>query len=245
LSQATVLIVDDDAELSAMLVRLLQDEGWQAQTALTAAQAERALSDAPPDVVLLDVMLPDASGMALCRRWRQAHPRLGILMLTARGDPIDRVLGLELGADDYLAKPFEKRELIARLRSLIRRQTAHVEAAPTLWQFGGLSIHLIRREVLVNGLAVPLTGIEFKLLVELASAPGKVVTRQQLSDAVQASAYRPLDRTVDVQVGRLRRRLAQALPGSEWIETVRGEGYAFVPRGLPSPPVQPDEPAAL
>jgi DNA-binding response OmpR family regulator len=245
LSQATVLIVDDDAELSAMLVRLLQGEGWQAHAALTAAQAERALSDTPPDVVLLDVMLPDASGMELCRRWRQAHPRLGILMLTARGDPIDRVLGLELGADDYLAKPFEKRELIARLRSLIRRQTAHVEATPTLWQFGGLSIHLIRREVLVNGLAVPLTGIEFKLLVELASAPGKVVTRQQLSDAVQASAYRPLDRTVDVQVGRLRRRLAQALPGSEWIETVRGEGYAFVPRGLPSPPVQPDEPAAL
>ena len=113
-----VLIVDDDAELSAMLVRLLQAEGWAAQTALTAAQAHQAIARQPPDVVLLDVMLPDANGLELCRRWRASHPAIGILMLTARGDPIDRVLGLELGADVYLPKPFEKRELVARLRAL-------------------------------------------------------------------------------------------------------------------------------
>jgi DNA-binding response OmpR family regulator len=177
------------------------------------------------------VMLPDANGMELCRRWRGLYPGVGLLMLTARGDPFDRVLGLELGADDYLAKPFEKRELVARLRALIRRQATVVQTPVTQWQFGNLTIELLRREVWVDGQVVELTSIEFKLLVELARVPGQAVSRQQLSNAVQASAYRPLDRTVDVQVGRLRRRLAQMAPGSDWIETVRGEGYAFVPRG--------------
>lgn len=227
-----VLIVDDDAELSEMLVRLMQGEGWSAQAAHSAAQAEALMAADPPQVVLLDVMLPDASGMDLCRVWRKAHPGLGILMLSARGDPFDRVLGLELGADDYLAKPFEKRELTARLRALLRRQSPAVTAPPLKWRFGSLCVDLLRREVRADGQAIALTGIEFKLLVELARTPGAAVSRQQLSEAVQASAYRPLDRTVDVQVGRLRRRLAQAMPGCEWIETVRGEGYAFVPRGL-------------
>ena len=226
-----VLIVDDDAELSAMLVRLLQAEGWAAQTALTAAQAHQAIARQPPDVVLLDVMLPDANGLELCRRWRASHPAIGILMLTARGDPIDRVLGLELGADDYLPKPFEKRELVARLRALLRRKAPAAAIPTTQWDFGRLTIHLIRREVLVDGRAIALTSTEFRLLVELARQPGEVVSREQLSDAVNAGSYRPLDRTVDVQVGRLRRRLAAVAPGQDWIETVRGEGYAFVPRG--------------
>ena len=225
--QPNLLIVDDDAELSEMLVRLLHGEGWIAQCALSAAQAEQLMAVSLPEVVLLDVMLPDASGMDLCRRWRSAHPELGILMLTARGDPFDRVLGLELGADDYLPKPFEKRELVARLRALIRRQTTSTQLP---LQFGSLSVNVLRREVLVDGQVIHLTNIEFKLLVELARSPGKPVSRQQLSEAVQASAYRPQDRTVDVQVGRLRRRLAQALQGGDWIETVRGEGYTFVPR---------------
>ncbi len=231
MSKAVVLIVDDDLELSSMLVRLLESEGWATQAAFTGAQAESALAKGLPDVVLLDVMLPDANGMELCRRWRGLYPGVGLLMLTARGDPFDRVLGLELGADDYLAKPFEKRELVARLRALIRRQATVVQTPVTQWQFGNLTIELLRREVWVDGQVVELTSIEFKLLVELARVPGQAVSRQQLSNAVQASAYRPLDRTVDVQVGRLRRRLAQMAPGSDWIETVRGEGYAFVPRG--------------
>jgi two-component system phosphate regulon response regulator OmpR len=230
-----VLIVDDDAELSAMLVRLLQAEGWTAQAALTAAVAQQAMARQPPDVVLLDVMLPDANGLDLCRRWHASHPAIGILMLTARGDPIDRVLGLELGADDYLPKPFEKRELVARLRALLRRKAPAASLPTTQWAFGNLTIHLIRREALFDGRAIPLTSIEFKLLVELARQPGEAVSREQLSDAVQAGSYRPLDRTVDVQVGRLRRRLGQVAPGSDWIETVRGEGYAFVPRGSVQP----------
>ncbi|MFY7865987.1 response regulator, partial [Roseateles sp.] len=153
MSQPSLLLVDDDVELSAMLLRLLQAEGWVVRAAHNAAQAEAALAAALPAVVLLDVMLPDASGMDLCRRWRTAYPGLGILMLTARGDPFDRVLGLELGADDYLAKPFEKRELVARLRALIRRQTPVPVPTPakpsSTLNFGPLSIDLLRREVLV------------------------------------------------------------------------------------------------
>jgi len=239
-----LLVVDDDAELSGMLLRLLQAEGWTARAALSAAQAEAALAAELPAVVLLDVMLPDASGMDLCRRWRAAYPSLGILMLTARGDPFDRVLGLELGADDYLPKPFEKRELVARLRALIRRQAPPAAQPVSTWDFGPLSVHLIRREVLVNGQAIALTGIEFRLLLELIRTPGRAVSREQLSEAVQAGSYRPQDRTVDVQVGRLRRRLEQAMPGSDWIETVRGEGYAFVPRGVPSQGSGADDPQA-
>ena len=227
-----ILIVDDDTELAALLVRVLNAEGWTVSTAATGALGEAALLRHRPDVVLLDVMLPDASGMDLCRRWHEAQPGLGILMLTARGDPIDRILGLELGADDYLPKPFEKRELVARLRALLRRRVPPV--APELASaliFGTLRIDLLRREVTVAGEAVPLTSIEFKLLLELTRRPGQALTREQLSLAVQAGRYRPLERSVDVQVGRLRRRLAGVVGGGDWIETVRGEGYAFVPRG--------------
>ncbi len=245
-SHPTVLIVDDDLELSTLLVRLLSSEGWQVRTAATGAQGAAALQQAEPDVLLLDVMLPDASGLDLCRRWRAVHPALGILMLTARGDTIDRILGLELGADDYLPKPFEKRELVARLRALLRRRSLLVappEAAPVpaaALQFGALSIDLLRREVSVLGEVVPLTSIEFKLLVELTRVPGQAVSREQLNAAVQAGNYRPLDRTVDVQVGRLRRRLASLPGGDDWIETVRGEGYAFVPRGGAAAAPMPD-----
>ena len=117
-----LLVVDDDAELSAMVALLLEREGWAVHTVLTGGDGERALAQRRPDAVLLDVMLPDANGFDLCRRWRAAHPALGLLMFTARGDPMDRVLGLEIGADDYLPKPFEPRELVARVRALLRRQ---------------------------------------------------------------------------------------------------------------------------
>jgi two-component system phosphate regulon response regulator OmpR len=174
-------------------------------------------------------MLPDANGMDLCRRWRARHPALGLLMLTARGDPIDRVLGLEIGADDYLAKPFDTRELVARVRALLRRQApGRVDAA--LLRFDGLTIDLVKREVLAGPRVVALTSIEFKLLVAMARMPGQPLSRDALNDAVQPGSYRSQDRTVDVQVGRLRRKLREASPGTEWIDTVRGEGYVFVPR---------------
>ena len=225
-----VLMVDDDAELSGMVCELLEREGWSVHAVLTAGDGERALSQGQPDAVLLDVMLPDANGFDVCRRWRAAHPGLGIVMLTARGDPMDRVLGLEIGADDYLPKPFEPRELVARVRALLRRQAPGRADAPQL-RFDGLTIDLLKREVRAGKATIALTSVEYKLLTALARSPGRPLTREQLSDAVQSGGYKPLDRTVDVQVARLRRKLAEAAPGSEWIDTIRGEGYVFVPRG--------------
>ncbi len=222
-------MVDDDAELSDMVGELLAREGWAVRAALTAAEGERALAAQRPAAVLLDVMLPDANGYDLCRRWRAAHPTLGIVMLTARGDPMDRVLGLEIGADDYLGKPFEPRELVARLRALLRRQHAAWADTAALC-FTGLTIDLLTREVLVGTCPVALTSIEYKLLVALARTPGKPQSREQLNGEVQSGRYRPLDRTVDVQVARLRSKLREAAPDADWIVTVRGEGYVFVPR---------------
>jgi DNA-binding response OmpR family regulator len=235
MSKPLVLMVDDDAELSGMVCELLAREGWAVHSVLTAGDGERALAQWQPEAVLLDVMLPDANGFDVCRRWRAARPTLGIVMLTARGDPMDRVLGLEIGADDYLPKPFEPRELVARVRALLRRQAPGRADVPQL-RFGGLTIDLLKREVLAQTAsggtqAVALTSVEYKLLIALARAPGQALSRQQLSEAVQSGGYKPLDRTVDVQVARLRRKLADAAPGSEWIDTVRGEGYVFVPRG--------------
>lgn len=224
-----ILVVDDDAELSGMVCELLQREGWATHAVLTGGDGQRALERLQPEVVLLDVMLPDANGLELCARWRASHPGIGLVMLTARGEPMDRVLGLEIGADDYLPKPFEARELVARVRALLRRSAPGRAEAPLL-RFDGLTIDLVQREVTCADGALALTGTEFKLLVALARLPGQVLSRDSLSEAVQAGNYRPLDRSVDVQVARLRRKLQQARPGTEWIVTVRGEGYSFVPR---------------
>jgi len=229
MSKPLVLMVDDDAELSGMVGELLEREGWAVHTVLTAGDGERALAQRQPEAVLLDVMLPDANGFDVCRRWRAAHPTLGIVMLTARGDPMDRVLGLEIGADDYLPKPFEPRELVARVRALLRRQAPGRADVPQL-RFEGLVIDLLKREVLAGTQTVVLTSVEYKLLIALARTPGKPLSRTELSEAVQSGGYKPLDRTVDVQVARLRRKLAEAAPGQEWIDTIRGEGYVFVPR---------------
>jgi DNA-binding response OmpR family regulator len=230
MSKPLVLIVDDDAELSGMLVELFEREGWAVFTVLTAGDADRALAQWQPDAALLDVMLPDANGFDVCKRWRASYPGLGILMLTARGDPMDRVLGLEIGADDYLPKPFESRELVARVRALLRRQ-APGRANGAQLRFDGLVIDQLKREVLAGAKVVSLTSVEYKLLVAMARVPAKPLSREQLSQAAQGGGYRPLDRTVDVQIGRLRRKLDEAAPGAQWIDTVRGEGYVFVPRG--------------
>ncbi|SEL58282.1 DNA-binding response regulator, OmpR family, contains REC and winged-helix (wHTH) domain [Roseateles sp. YR242] len=230
MSKPRVLIVDDDTELAELVAELLMREGWEVLTTLTGGDGERALRQWQPEVVLLDVMLPDANGFDLCRRWRSEWPTLGLIMLTARGDPLDRVLGLEIGADDYLPKPFEPRELVARVRALLRRQAPGLAQGSTQLRFDSLTIDLLKREVLAGSQSVALTGVEYKLLVTLARAPGQALDREALSEAVQSGSYRPLDRTVDVQIARLRRKLAEAAPGRDWIDTVRGEGYVFVAR---------------
>jgi DNA-binding response OmpR family regulator len=226
--RVSVLLVDDDAELAAMVAELLQREGMDVEHAETGSAGLAALRHAAPDVLLLDVMLPDANGLDLCRRLRAEGIEVPILMLTARGDPIDRVLGLEIGADDYLGKPFEPRELVARVRALARR-LRYAERRSML-RFGELSIDLLGRRAVCAGAALALTSTEFKLLVALASQPGLAITREALSAAVQPGSYMPLDRAVDVQVARLRKKLRAAPGGIDWIETVRGEGYVFTGR---------------
>lgn len=220
-----VLMVDDDAELAAMVVDLLQAQGMRVHCAGTAAAGLEELVRVQPDVLLLDLMLPDANGLDLCRRLRESGHELPVLMLTARGDPIDRVLGLELGADDYLGKPFEPRELVARVRALARRMQS--AARRTQLRFDGLTLDLLARRAHCQGEALNLTSTEFKLLQALASQPGVIVSRQALSAAVQPGNYLPMDRAVDVQVARLRKKLTAAPGGRDWIETVRGEGYVF------------------
>lgn len=223
-----VLLVDDDTELSAMVAELLQREGMDLTLAPTGSAGMAALRRRVPEVLVLDVMLPDANGLDVCRRLRAEGADVPILMLTARGDPIDRVLGLEIGADDYLGKPFEPRELVARVRALARRRRGAERR--TLLRFGELSIDLLGRRAVCAGEVLALTTVEFKLLAALAAQPGVPVSRVALSAAVQPGSYMPLDRAVDVQVARLRKKLRAAPGATEWVETVRGEGYVFTGR---------------
>lgn len=229
MDRPSILLVDDDVTLSGMLRTLLSREGWSVQVALTGADGDSLLSRSCPDVILLDVMLPDANGLDLCRRWRAGNRQVAIMMLTARGEPAERVLGLDTGADDYLAKPFDRRELVARVRALLRRKAGERTGSPVL-RFDGLTIDPHLREVRVRDQLVELTSMEFKLLLELASNPGKSLSRGQLNTQVQIGNYRPLERTVDAQIYRLRRKLMSHGHGRGWIDTVRGEGYVFVPR---------------
>lgn len=223
-----VLLIDDDQELAGLVTELFQREGVRVDHTATGAAGLIALRGETPDVLLLDVMLPDANGLDLCRRLRAERCELPILMLTARGDPMDRVLGLEIGADDYLGKPFEPRELVARVRALARR--SRQTERRTLLRFGELSIDLLGRRASLGSRSLALTSAEFKLLAALAAQPGQTVAREALSAAVQPGNYVPLDRAVDVQVARLRKKLCAAPGGLDWIETVRGEGYVFTGR---------------
>lgn len=233
-----LLLVDDDDELAALLAKLFAREGMVLTRARTIAEGHARWWSERPRLVILDLMLPDGTGLDLCRTLRAADPLAAILMLTARGDPIDRVLGLELGADDYLAKPFEARELLARVRALLRRREAAETAASSSTaakqiEVGALTLDLLRSSASVGGHDLVLTAIEFRLLAALAQCPGQAVDRDTLANAVQPGRYRPLERAVDVQVARLRRKL-RATAAGDCVRTVRGEGYALVP-----PPAAP------
>ena len=230
----TVLLVDDDVELAGLLVRLFEREGIALAHAargadgIAAATAERD----PPDLVLLDLMLPDMGGIEVFRALRARASRLPVIMLTARGDPVDRVVGLEMGADDYVAKPFDPRELVARVRAVLRRAAPAepmLDAANTRRVFGSAVLDLGARSFSVGDRQVPLTTIEFRLLVELATHAGETRSREALTRAGQVGSYRPLERAVDVQIARLRRKLRAVDASAPWIATERGEGYRWAP----------------
>jgi len=219
-----ILLVEDDARLATMVADYLGEAGFRATRAATGAAALQLAAVESFDAVVLDLMLPDADGLDLCRSLR-SRSDIPILMLTARGDPLDRVVGLELGADDYLPKPFEPRELLARLRAILRRRGAP-DAAQVL-RFGRLEIDKGAREVRLDGKPRPLTGHQFALLLALAERPGRVLSREALMDLTRGAALEDFDRSIDVHVSRLRAALEDDPKHPRRILTLRGAGYVF------------------
>jgi DNA-binding response OmpR family regulator len=219
-----ILLVEDDARLATMVADYLGEAGFRASRAATGAAALRLAAVESFDAVVLDLMLPDVDGLDLCRSLR-SRSDIPILMLTARGDPLDRVVGLELGADDYLPKPFEPRELLARLRAILRRRGAP-DAAQVL-RFGRLEIDKGAREVRLDGKPRPLTGHQFALLLALAERPGRVLSREALMDLTRGAALEDFDRSIDVHVSRLRAALEDDPKHPRRILTLRGAGYVF------------------
>ena len=232
-SGVTVLLIDDDVELVRLLTQIFSRESIAMRSASTGTAGLDSL-DPAPSLVLLDLMLPDMHGKEVFRQLRQRMPALPVIMLTAKGDPVDRVIGLELGADDYVPKPFDPRELIARVRTVLRRTQAGQPSTPanaisSLLRFGKLVLDTSARTLTSESGEVPLTNIEFRLLLELVKHPGQALSRESLTRAAQVGNYRPLDRAVDVQIARLRRKLRQADDRGQWIGTARGEGYVWTP----------------
>lgn len=221
-----LLMIDDDAELGRLLAEYFQKFGHQLDSATTAAQGRHLLRRDDPDLLILDVMLPDADGMDLCRSIRKDSD-VPILMLTARGDVPDRVLGLEYGADDYVPKPFEPRELVARVESLMRRARETPRASLSA---GGLELRTETRVVTLHGESVDLTSTEFDLLHALMESRGRVLSRDALLDRLQGGEADVLDRAVDMAVSRLRAKLDDDARTPRFIRTVRNVGYQFVVR---------------
>ena len=220
-----ILIIDDDARLSAMVSDYLAAAGFIVERRLTGQDGLTAVGRAVPDAVILDLMLPDLDGFEVCRRLR-AGSDVPILMLTARGEDTDRIVGLELGADDYLAKPFNPRELLARIRAILRRRTGPRPEADAL-RFGRLTIDRGARAVRVDGEAKVLTSYQFDLLVALAEHAGRVLNRDRLLDLVKGEELEAFDRSIDVHVSRIRAAIEDDPKHPRRIITVRGSGYVF------------------
>ena len=228
MARERVLLIDDDARLAAMVGDYLRGHGYAVDAAPTLAAGRERLRAGSYDALLLDLMLPDGDGLELTRELRAAEPtrRLPLLMLTARGEPMDRVVGLEIGADDYLAKPFEPRELLARLKALLRRALPDAGTAELL-RFGRLEIDLGARQVRLDGQARELTGHQFELLVVLARSAGRVLSRDQIMDALRGHPMEAFDRSIDVHVSRIRAAIEDDPKSPQRVLTVRGSGYLF------------------
>jgi DNA-binding response OmpR family regulator len=222
-----VLIIDDDERLNALLTEYLGRFGFSVKAVTHPDAGLRALRADPPDLLVLDIMLPDTDGLAVCRKVRETS-RLPIIMLTARGDVSDRIVGLELGADDYLPKPFEPRELVARMQAVLRRGTR--DDAEVL-QFGALAVNWTTRSVSLGGRAVTLTAAEFELLAFLMRNRGRVFSRDRIMDALRGMDSDSFDRSVDILVSRVRQKLGDDAKHATFIQTVRGVGYCFTGGG--------------
>ena len=221
-----VLLIEDDSRLAAMVSEYLGKAGFHVVHAETGARGLALHGREPADVVILDLMLPDGDGLDICRQMRaRSDSPIPILMLTARGDPMDRVVGLEMGADDYLPKPFEPRELLARLRAILRRR--HAGPRPDVLRYGRIEIDRGSREVRLDGLPRPLTGYQFALLLALAEHAGRVMSRDALMDLIKGEQMEAFDRSIDVHVSRIRAAIEDDPKKPRRVITVRGAGYVF------------------
>jgi two-component system OmpR family response regulator len=229
--QDHILVVDDDAEIRSLLREYLQKHGYRATVVADGKAMQAALAAAKPDLVVLDLMLPGEDGFSLCRALR-SRSSVPVIMLTARGEETDRIVGLEMGADDYLAKPFNSRELLARIRSVLRRARSLPEnLAPetvSAFRFGGWTLDAATRNLTApDGVVVPLSGTEYRLLRIFLSHPNRILTRDQLIELMSSRDAAAFDRAIDVQVSRLRHRLREDAREPEIIKTVRSQGYVL------------------
>jgi len=229
-----LLMIEDDARLAQMVVDYLGQSGFDVTHAADGEQGLEHLQVMLPELVILDLMMPGIDGLEVCRRIR-ALPgdaaRVPVIMLTAKGDPMDRIIGLEMGADDYLPKPFEPRELLARIRAVLRRRGEPGAASTTrgtpVLRFGSLDIDRDARTVQVGGVACELTSYQFDLLVAMAERAGRVLTRDQIMEAVRGRELEAFDRSIDVHIGRIRNAIEADSKDPKRILTVRGVGYVF------------------
>ena len=233
-----VLVVDDDARLRSLLDRYLAEQGFSVKAVPDAAQMDRALTREHFDLMVLDLMLPGEDGLSICKRLRASDNKLPIVMLTARGDDVDRIIGLELGADDYLPKPFNPRELVARIHAVLRRQPKELPGAPAeanaAISFGKNRVDLATRRLESAGEVVSLTTGEFALLKVLLQPPRQPLSRDKLMELARGREYDVFDRSIDVQISRLRKLVEDEPTKPRYIQTVWGFGYVFVPDD-PSP----------
>jgi len=229
-----ILIVDDERDICALVEQYLIDEGYRVSIAHDGAEMRQVIVREPVDLVLLDIVLPNEDGLSIARALRVENPNIGIIMLTGRGDTIDRIVGLEMGADDYLAKPFHLRELLARVKSVVRRtEGGNAEPAPSetlsRLRFAGWQFDLHTRELVSPvGAPVRLTSGEFDLLRVFVTHPNQLLSRDRLLDLTRGREAGPFDRTIDVQVGRLRRKLGDDPQQPQLVKTLRSGGYIFV-----------------
>ena len=231
-----ILVVDDDLRLRDLLKRYLSEQGFAVDTVPDAATMDRSLARVRYDLIVLDLMLPGEDGLAICRRLRAGGNSVAVIMLTAKGDDVDRIVGLEMGADDYLAKPFNPRELVARINAVLRRQAPQeAPGAPTqeakAVEFGPFTLNLGNRSLARSGEAIPLTTGEFALLKALALHPREPMSRDKLMELARGREHESYDRSIDVQVSRLRKLLAEDPQAPRYIQTVWGFGYVFIPDG--------------
>jgi two-component system, OmpR family, phosphate regulon response regulator OmpR len=235
-TKTRILVVDDDARLRDLLNRYLGEQGYTVRTVGNATEMNRLLSRERYDLMILDLMLPGEDGLSICRRLRGSNETIPIIMLTAKGDDVDRIVGLEVGADDYLAKPFNPRELVARIQAVLRRRpVAGPPGAPSAdaqtAEFGEFRLNLATRSLARNGEDVALTTGEFALLKVLVQHPRVPLSRDKLMELARGREFGAYDRSIDVQVSRLRRLIEPDAAKPSFIQTVWGFGYVFIPDG--------------